>query len=830
MNQHNQHSERAPMPKDATFEEKFSRVFSPSMAQLLSIQLAPSLSYSSVAAYLKLDPLLAGKVLHLINAPAYGFTQKFTDLQRAAAAVGTANILKIFLALSMQKIFAPMGKRAPALVNGDWRICLWSAVGAEAIATHLCPQETRQAFLAGLLKDIALQFALAGANPPPFMKGASLAAIAQKKHREQEIHTWQRSHEDLAADTLEEWGLPADLVGAVRLHHETELAADVSPLARCLILATRWAEILHGFDASPADIISFEGFLAGKLGLHTAQMDSFRAECAENYALLLAQLDIPNLPQEFRLYERPLTELRDFYFLAHRVLDALDRESPRAAAERLLHQLRDIWQADTWNLFLSQDASGSGESFCCDQGKLKLSASSGPPAASPAMGWAQLSIGNHRREFGSLHLPRPQAGVDNGSLPVYLHILGMCMDDRRRDIAEITLNAGLMSSPFILARIDETSCIRDASPAFLETMGLTHVPTGRHAGELLQEKLGIGLPRFDRALERADARGMFVSAPEGHFPGTPVYVAHYASPFGGNDSLLQLGDIAPMSPLQVLALSHKELLETLFKSIEENFCLLDCDGLVLWADAELDPLVGQNFFALTAGAAANGEAVWNASVLARLTEPGSFSAHVPCNGVNSVRALRISPLGTGPGRQYLVVMHQAGSSRAHSTAHLPQTAKQRDPLTGLYGYSQFHLLLQHLVQLGKKQRSHIGILFCLVDSLRQINSDYGFQKGDYVLSRVADCMATACRPGRDYPCRYGANKFAIIVTRATKTLMDSMAQSILDHMETHADLYGKAGIGMALIPPGQTARPKLDLARKAAKDALELVPPILWTQ
>ena len=205
---------------DTAFNKSLQLAFPPVMVQLLQALLDPTPSFASIAAFLNMDPMLTSTVLHIANSSSYGFSQKITDIQRAAIAIGTGDLFRLVISLALQKKLHPAGKRDPSNLFGDWRLTLWSAIAADAIAERLCPAQRQEAYLAGILKDLPLFLAFCRDEVPPFLEEPHLVTLPTPKQFADELTFWGHTHADLAYDVFQYWGFPDDVAEAVRSHHD----------------------------------------------------------------------------------------------------------------------------------------------------------------------------------------------------------------------------------------------------------------------------------------------------------------------------------------------------------------------------------------------------------------------------------------------------------------------------------------------------------------------------------------------------------------------------------------------------------------------------------
>ena len=806
---------------DEAFDKGLQLAFPPVMVQLLKALLEPEPSFDTIASYLEMDALLAGKVLHIVNSSNYGFAEKFTSLHRAAVAIGTADLFKLVISLSLQKKLHPGPGRAPRTLYADWRLTLWSALAAEAIAGRLCPKYKGEAYLGGMLKDLPLYLALGGGDVPDFLRQDGPATLYSPSAAVDELGHWGRSHAELARDILLFWGLPEELCEAVRMHHDPAAAATGSSLDKSLYFGTRWAELLHAPEADPGELVSFELLLAAELELDKTALEEFRKTCSDKFNELAGQLGIKSGGQEPVLHEQPLASIQSCYFLA---LGALRDIAPRgggAMASTLQQQLKLFWGIAQWRLRLAPPGAGDELCFVCENGALRQVAPEKQDAAPPP-GWTSLFLTAGDFRYGRLDVNMAEESVRQGSLPTFVHMLALCLDENRRRAPDCAPGLSLDALPFVMARLDAGGVITDATGRFLDVFGLSALPHGTRASALIEERLGISRASF-RSL--SGAGGRILTVPEGRVSGTPVYIARTQAVDAQGGSYLLLGEAVGMSESQSLTLGHPGFMEALLGGIEEQVFLLDASGKVLWADASARPLVGKTLFVFVRPEEIAAEA-WNADFLAQVLEPVSLRAVVASEG--KPRDVMIAPLaGSGAKRYLLAVRRASGQTR---TAENGQDAPRRDPLTGLYGYSQFHTLLKHFSDIAGKSRVAVGILFCDIRALDAVNREHGHFKGDALLRSAAGVLSDAARKGLDFPSRYCSDKFALLVSRATPQLMDSMAARVLQLAEEQGDPLLRLAIGMALVEPGQDPKARLDAARSECKKANAMNERVRWAR
>lgn len=816
---------------DMAFDKGLQLAFPPVMVRLLKALLEPEPSFSEIAGYLEMDPMLAAKVLHIVNTTGYGFSEKFTSLHRAAIAIGTADLFKLIISLSLQKKLYSESQRDPKLILGDWRLTLWSAQTAEAIAAILCPKFKQVAYLGGMLKDLPLFLAFCRHDIPPFLQGPRLATLPAAGQSANELAYWGSDHAELAHDILVFWGFPAELAEAVRAHHEYSGGPGGRPLTKSLAYATRWAELLLAPDGDPGQLVAFELALAAELGLDLKAMEEFRAACWDKFNLLTSQLELKAQGADTRLHEQSLANIQSYYFLALGALGDISPQSTKTVAVTLQRQLRLFWGVNTWELQILLPGATTARLFRCESGTVRTKEQDDSASPSVPQRWVRYAIASSDNDYGYLAIPPGEGGEGESTLPMFVHMLAMCLDENRKRSTGAALRSRFASIPFLAARLDVEGRIREASDSFLDALGLQETPLGRRAEELLKEHLGMSQTQYDAAAKPGEpARGTLLSVPEGRFPGTPVYLSRCLLPGRRGESVLLLGDVTHLGALQALALGHPDFMSALFEGIRERICLLDEEGDVIWAGTGVQPMLEKNIFSLFTPESPAPER-WDAGLLAYLSDP--LRVRATRNGQEEPGSyeLLFSPLVGRVHRQFLLILNNETEREAMAGESVSQGgAKSRDPLTGLYGYTQFHALLAHFSDLSAKDNSQVGVLFCDIEDLHGINEKYGYQKGDAALRGVAGVLAAAVRPGQDHPCRYSSDKFAVLVNRATEHLMNGMAGQIQLQAAAIHDVPVRLNIGIALMEPAREPKHGLDAAREACKKAARTETRILWAE
>ena len=132
-----------------------------------------------------------------------------------------------------------------------------------------------------------------------------------------------------------------------------------------------------------------------------------------------------------------------------------------------------------------------------------------------------------------------------------------------------------------------------------------------------------------------------------------------------------------------------------------------------------------------------------------------------------------------------------------------------DALTGLPNRVLFNDRLEHGIELSKRHKVKLALLFIDLDHFKQINDSLGHQVGDRVLVAVTERLKAKIRK-EDTLARLGGDEFTIIM-EDLKNIQDVslLAQKILAvlaqpiHIEGHT-LYISCSIGISLYPKDDT--------------------------
>lgn len=162
-----------------------------------------------------------------------------------------------------------------------------------------------------------------------------------------------------------------------------------------------------------------------------------------------------------------------------------------------------------------------------------------------------------------------------------------------------------------------------------------------------------------------------------------------------------------------------------------------------------------------------------------------------------------------------------GRERVLREAQAYAQAAVIDPVSGLFNRRYFQARLEEELHRAIRQLTSVGLLMIDLDGFKSINDRFGHVAGDMVIRDISEILRRSVRIF-DVCTRFGGEEFAVMMPGGTTESAGAIAERIRQRVEAYQrsepDLAGlrvTASIGVAVSPPGVTARDLIERADRA---------------
>jgi HD-like signal output (HDOD) protein len=196
-----------------------------------------NISQRQIADTLRLDPILAARVLRMANSPAYALERNVANLQTAVSAIGNQAIQDILLLALTRETFAPEIRNS-AIGRKLWVHSLATGFAARELCSVLRMHSGEEAFSCGLLNDIGKVLLW---RSDSMYYSTMLADTAHDKLYLAERDYYGFDHAQVGAIAAQSWNLPSSLCSVILYHHEPELAVEAQAITNVVNIADHLA-------------------------------------------------------------------------------------------------------------------------------------------------------------------------------------------------------------------------------------------------------------------------------------------------------------------------------------------------------------------------------------------------------------------------------------------------------------------------------------------------------------------------------------------------------------------------------------------------------------
>jgi putative nucleotidyltransferase with HDIG domain len=224
------------------------------VTELLKLFREPDRDVDQVVQLISYEPSLTAQILRTCNSIIFAGEQPPEDIFEAVSRVGFYQVYCLVVSLFGARTKSMEGADKGVNVDELWRHSVAVAVSA-AVVAEAAGQARAVAFTAGLLHDIG-KLVLASAERESYAK-----LIKRAKEEGVLLSTLERSalvidHAELGGELMRRWNLPADVVAAVRYHHQLEAAAPYEQLTAAVQVGDTIAHQLFAEDLANTALLT----------------------------------------------------------------------------------------------------------------------------------------------------------------------------------------------------------------------------------------------------------------------------------------------------------------------------------------------------------------------------------------------------------------------------------------------------------------------------------------------------------------------------------------------------------------------------------------------
>jgi diguanylate cyclase (GGDEF)-like protein len=580
-----------------------------------------------------------------------------------------------------------------------------------------------------------------------------------------------------------------------------------------------------GCSDSPFSVLRFEMMLKSVLQANEEDIEALRAACTSEYRNTLSALSIGESDSSNRYYHHSLSSLQTYYFLGMD-LPSVEGGLP-AVAQTIGRHLKLNWDLSSWDLCL-RTRDGQFRLFRFDRNHGVHAAESGNRTND--LPWRFTKSGQLLRAddtvWGELRFESGRLTQEElDELQLYLKFISRGYRDYLEKTAVLEQKAQALDDlPVGVVICDGKGTIQQCNQRTVELIGCGKRHQGRSLALLLKEGASLSMENelkefLEDPAKRVISRLWCLPKPSlTEKEGLCLYLSvHKHSYQDQGEVLLLMEDIAELSQLEYKALRERHFLERLVGSMRDLVLTVDREGVIDFSSKEAKRLAGANLFtAMQPGESFSGK--WSSELLD--SAHGTVEAYYTASG-GERKALelifsKLKRHGEEPDA-WLVVGRDLTAIR-----RLEEKIRRQamfDGLTNLYNHHQFHAMLQREMDRSRRTSRPMGVIFFDLDGFKQINDTQGHQAGDSILRLVGEILSHEVRQGMDFPCRYGGDEFAIIVTEISSATLYAMAERIRQAVQERFNGKVTLSAGATRLEQGDTPDTLLRRADTAAYQA-----------
>lgn len=187
------------------------------LKRLLGIIENPMVSLNEIGNFISSDPVLASRVLKMVNSPVYGFPGRISSINQALILLGLNVVKGMLLGVS---VFEAMQKT----MVGLWEHSVGCAITARILAYRKGLKDPEEASVSALLHDMGK--VIFGLKFPERYKEI-ITESADNFIFDVEKNYFKINHSNAGSWIAQKWNFPRNLVEVIEYHHRPNLSRNV---------------------------------------------------------------------------------------------------------------------------------------------------------------------------------------------------------------------------------------------------------------------------------------------------------------------------------------------------------------------------------------------------------------------------------------------------------------------------------------------------------------------------------------------------------------------------------------------------------------------------
>ncbi len=798
--------------------ECLNLVFPPVMPLLIREASKPKPDLEELARLVSIDPGLTVTVLSLANSSYYSLSHKVTELKRAMIVLGSSEILKMAISVTLKKSLSLKMGKCEHIAFRNWSAMLWSAIASELLAKKVCPDKSDSIYLCALVKDLSLLLLCCSSDP----RLKSFARLCRRNRQgivflgenqiQEEEEAWGLNHTRLTMELLDYWGFPRNECSMLADHHDLDSIVDSDPARQVLILGTYWSEV-EMEEKNIDRLFRVRSIAKSIFGIEEDQFSKLRQTISRRFLALCQHLGISSDNTVNLYHDFPMSRIQDLYFAAQELQgvhgDLLE------IVRTIVKHLYWLWGIRDFELSLLSPLTQELTAFTCTREHgIQVQPREKPASKNIPRSGIYFYLGDH----GSIKLVQNLNEDELSELDLYTNFLAVNFENYYGRSLSTTSKARLMDLiPVAVARISSNGKILQVNQRFQEYFQLKHDPEGESFWSMMQKLVPLDRDdSWERFLNSAEEKYSKLFCPlEKRLEKDSAPCWHLAAHKVRIDSAVQimamLEDVKEISTLEKDILRQGEYLRGIISSMQDTVFSIDEKGTIVFSSPSFrQELLGKNFFqmakpssALTTG--------WGPEILGKIDMPVEVNMIVGSSGKSL--ELVFNRLGGTSSPQFLVVGRDLTTIRRMEEKIKKQATF--DYLTKVYNRHQFSIFLERETLSFMRKGTGLGLVFVDLDRFKEFNDEHGHQMGDEALKSFARLLVKNSRKGMDYPCRFGGDEFVLLVTETDRNNLEQLARRLIRSFESQFKYDLNFSIGIAIMAEGESTENFLSRADKA---------------